>query len=87
VGANVGALLGEAEGEGVGLLFSYVGASVGEAEVGALLGKEEEMGVGAPKVYDGTSVDGTSVGKAVGALIFILCVEELLGWAVGWPVG
>jgi hypothetical protein len=60
---------------------------VGEAKVGALLGKEEEMGVGAPKVYGGTSVDGTSVGKAVGALIFILCVEELLGWAVGWPVG
>jgi hypothetical protein len=82
VGANVGALLGDAEGEGVGLLFSYVGASVGEAKVGALLGKEEGMGVGAPKVYDGTSVE-----KAVGALIFILCVEELLGWAVGWPVG
>ena len=61
------------------------GEGVGEAEGWYIDGRPVKPGF--PAAYDGTSVDGTSVGKAVGALIFILCVEELLDWAVGWTVG
>lgn len=47
MGDTDGALLGEAEGDGVGLPAVYVGVSVGEA-VGALLGEAEGAGVGTP---------------------------------------
>ena len=45
MGSTVGALLGEAEGEGVGMPATYVGDSVGDA-VGALLGEAVGEGVG-----------------------------------------
>ena len=46
MGSTVGALLGEAEGLGVGLPAAYVGANVGFT-VGALLGEADGLGVGA----------------------------------------
>jgi len=68
VGFTVGALLGEAEGLGVGAFFVYVGLNVGDAE-GALLGEAEGLGVGLPTEYVGDCVGlivGALVGEAVG---------------------
>ena len=67
VGDTVGALVGEAEGLGVGLPALYVGTNVGLI-VGALLGEAEGLGVGTPALYVGVNV-GFAVGEFVGFLV------------------
>lgn len=64
MGLTVGALLGEADGSGVGLPAVYVGASVGDT-VGALEGEALGFGVGLFATYVGTSV-GDTVGSVLG---------------------